>query len=379
MIPLPDLLLVLLLALAGAAVVGVVGGLALLLLRRRPLRWLLGGLAAVTVTSVVVGVLLVTRAMFISPHDAAVTMVVVAVAGVAAWVVAMVLGRLVVRGAQQLAGSARTLSGSGFAAPTAPLAAELRLVADEMASADERLREARAREAALELSRRELVAWVSHDLRSPLAGIRAMAEALEDGVVHDAPDVTRYHAGIRREADRLTGMVGDLFELSRIHAGALRLVVGAVAVDELVSDVVASADPVARSKGVRLEGTAVGGRATLDAAEMGRVLLNLVTNAIRHTPSDGAVHVSGEVVDGHARFVVADSCGGIPADDLERVFDVAFRGEAARTPSADAATGTGAGLGLAIARGIVEAHHGLIAVENAGAGCRFEVRIPVGA
>ena len=373
-IPLPDVVLVVVIALACTVLVGGTGGLVLLRLRSRPLSWLLGGLTGITVVSVVVAVLAATRAMFISAHDATITVVVVLAAGVAAWGVAILLGRVVVRAAGQLAASARTMTGlHAYTPPTVPLTAELREVADEMAAADERLRTARTREVALETSRRELVAWVSHDLRSPLAGIRAMAEALEDGVVHERADVDRYHTGIRREADRLATMVGDLFELSRIHAGALRLVVGTVGVDDLVSDVVASADPVARSKGVRLEGSASGGgRATLDATEMSRVLLNLVTNAIRHTPTEGAVQVTGSVVDGHACFAVTDACGGIPAEDLQRVFDVAFRGEAARTPTAS----VGAGLGLAIARGIVEAHDGEIAVQNVGSGCRFEIRIP---
>ncbi|MFD0539091.1 sensor histidine kinase [Actinomadura luteofluorescens] len=102
---------------------------------------------------------------------------------------------------------------------------------------------------------------------------------------------------------------------------------------------------------------------------MGRALRNLVVNAIRHTPSDGAVEITGEVREGEARVTVADACGGIPEGDLPRVFDVAFRGEAARTPA-------GARLGLAIARGIVEAHAGKIGVANTGPGCRFEVRLP---
>ncbi|WP_262402912.1 sensor histidine kinase [Actinomadura sp. CNU-125] len=109
----------------------------------------------------------------------------------------------------------------------------------------------------------------------------------------------------------------------------------------------------------------------VDAGELGRALRNLVVNAIRHTPGDGTVEIVGDVDGGEVRVTVADGCGGIPEDDLPRVFDVAFRGEAARSP------GGGAGLGLAIARGIVEAHAGRIGVANAGPGCRFEIRLPV--
>ena len=250
-----------------------------------------------------------------------------------------------------------------YIAPPLTLPAELAELSDGLAAAHERLTKARSRERALEASRRELVAWVSHDLRTPLAGLRAMAEALEDQVVIDPREVSQYHTQIRREVDRLTLMIDDLFELSRIHAGALRLTRRMVGLEDLVAEVVASVEPVARSKGVRLTGAAVRGMPVfIDSAEMGRALRNLVTNAIRHTPSDGVVDVLAEVQSGMACVSVSDACGGIPPADLPRVFDVAFRGESARTPGPQ----EGAGLGLSIARGIVEAHSGQIAVRNAG-------------
>jgi len=374
MIPLPDLVLVTGMALVSAAVVGLVGGFLLVFLRRRSLRVQLGTVAAVTILSVLAGVLVVTDAMFASIHDARIAVVVVAASGGAGLVVALLLGRRVSQDVSALAGAAQTLSAGAFRAPEGPLPAELAMVAAEMELADHRLRDARDRAAALEASRRDLVAWVSHDLRSPLAGLRAMAEALEDGVVTDVAGVARYHRGIRLETDRMATMVDDLFELSRIHAGALLLAVDRVGLDDLVSEVIATAYPVARSKGVRLAGSAQAGEhVSVDARQMARVLHNLVANAIRHTPDDGTVEVAGSITDRHACFVVADSCGGIPAADLPRVFDVAFRGEAARTP----AESSGAGLGLAIARGIVEAHDGEIDVHNALGGCRFEVRIPL--
>jgi signal transduction histidine kinase len=201
-----------------------------------------------------------------------------------------------------------------------------------------------------------------------------MAEALEDEVVTDRREVSQYHTQIRREVDRLTLMIDDLFELSRIHAGALRLSRRMVGLEDVVAEVVASAEPVARAKGVRLTGAAVRGMPVfIDAAEMGRALRNLVTNAIRHTPSDGVVDVLAEVQSGMACVSVSDACGGIPQADLPRVFDVAFRGESARTP----APTQGGGLGLSIARGIVEAHSGQIAVRNAGPGCQFMIRLPL--
>jgi signal transduction histidine kinase len=220
-----------------------------------------------------------------------------------------------------------------------------------------------------------LLRAVSHDLRTPLAGIRAMAEALEDRVVDDPENVARYHRTLRIEADRLARLVDELFELSVIHAGSLRLEMERVSLGDLVSDALAARSPTARARGIHLQGKLNGTALELELspAEVARVLRNLLENAVRHTPSDGSVFVEAGVEDGGAYVSVTDQCGGISADDLDRVFDLAFRGEAARTPGENG----GAGLGLAIARGIVEAHRGEISVRNEGAGCRFTVRLPL--
>ena len=243
-----------------------------------------------------------------------------------------------------------------------------------LAGRAERLATERAN--AIETSRRELVAWVSHDLRTPLAGVRAMTEALEDGIVDDPETIARYHRTIRQEADRLAGLVDDLFELSRINGGALALDFQRVPLAELVSDAVAGAAPAASAKGVELHGSAVEPSpiVRLSTPEMARVVRNLVDNAIRHTPAGGRVSVAAEVDESHAVVRVRDACGGIEDVDLDRVFDLAYRGDTARSP------GDGrAGLGLAIAKGLVEAHAGEISVCNEGAGCTFVVRLPLAA
>jgi signal transduction histidine kinase len=239
-------------------------------------------------------------------------------------------------------------------------------------------REARERDRAAEAARRELVAWISHDLRTPLAGIRAMAEALSDGIVVSPPEVTGYAHRISRETTRLSGMVDDLFELSRITAGALRLSLSAVPLRDVVSDSLAAARPIAERKRVRLQADVSAWPVVLGSdPELARIVRNLLSNAIRHTPPDSAVLV-GLAVDGRdALLRVDDACGGIPEQELGRVFDVAFRGSAARTPTADPEETAGAGLGLAIARGLVEAHRGRIDASNHGPGCRFEVRLPL--
>ena len=289
--------------------------------------------ALIPVMSIALGALAAARAMFVSTHDLSALVVVVAGACTAG-----VLGAL-------------------------SLASELD--------------RARSRMAAMERGRRELVAWVSHDLRTPIAGMRAMVEALDDGVVGDPDDVARYHRQLVGEADRLARLVDDLFELSRIEADALQVTLRPVSLGELVSDAVASSAALAEAKGVRLDGRVDNewGPATVrgSAPELTRVVHNLLDNAIRHTPAGRAVEVLVRTADGRAEVAVHDGCGGIPDDDLDRVFDLAYRGDAARTPG----RAGGAGLGLAIARGLVSAHHGDIAVRNEAGGCRFVVRIPL--
>ena len=191
------------------------------LLRHGSLRWLPLRVALVAVLAVVAGVFGTARAMFLSAHDFAVVLTVLLVAGVVALVFAMLAGTTVVRASRSLREDTRRFGESGRFEPGEPDGrgpAEFAGLAEELTRTSERLAESRAREQRLETSRRELVSWVSHDLRTPLAGLRAMTEALEDGL---AEDPHRYHAQMRAEVDRMVRMVDDLFELSRIHAGVL--------------------------------------------------------------------------------------------------------------------------------------------------------------
>ncbi|MGX1546290.1 sensor histidine kinase [Streptomyces adustus] len=364
-----DILLIALFAFLGAVVAGVAGAAVLWLIRRRSLTASLAVVVAVAVTAMLAGTLAVAWAMFLSAHDLSVVTTVVAMAAVVSLATALLLGRWVVARSRALMLAARSFGDGGdFAAPDGPATAELEALSDALAATSAKLAESRDRERALESSRRELVAWISHDLRTPLAGLRAMSEALEDGV---AADPARYLRQIRTEVERLNDMVGDLFELSRIHAGALALSTSRMSLYDLVGDALAGADPLAREHGVRL----VGGRiepvpVEVDGREMSRVLGNLLVNAIRRTPADGTVAVAAERSPEGVVLSVTDGCGGIPEADLPRVFDTGWRGTHARTPPA------GAGLGLAIVRGIVEAHQGRAAVRNIPGGCRFEVILP---
>jgi len=330
--------------------------------------------AGVSVVTTIAATVEIARLM-LSSDDRTVMYELLAIAAAAGFTGAMFAARTLTKSSHALLESVRGVGDSGvYIAPERVLPTELAEISDALAAAHERLGKSRSRERALEASRRELVAWVSHDLRTPLAGLRAMAEALEDQVVTDPRTVNQYHSQIRRETDRLSSMIDDLFELSKIHAGTLRLNRRVTGLEELVAEVVASAEPVARAKGIRLSGSAVRGMPVfIDPAEMGRAVRNLVINAIRHTPADCIIEVVGEIVNGNACVTVTDACGGIPPEDLPRVFDVAFRGESARTPGPQ----EGAGLGLSIARGIVEAHTGQIAVRNVHPGCQFVIRVPL--
>ncbi|MBG0827062.1 HAMP domain-containing histidine kinase [Planomonospora sp. ID67723] len=361
---------------AGLGLVVALTGLgAMRMLRERSIGVMLAVVAVVPVVATVAGVVAITLKMIIEGTPRDIVLSVVVVSGVVGLGVAAVLARRVVAASRRLVAAVHDVPASGEFTPPSGLPAELDTIAGALDEAYRRIRRGHERERALEGARRELVAWVSHDLRTPLAGMRAMAEALEDGVVADPETVSRYHTQIRLEVDRLSGMVDDLFELSRIHAGALRLSRGRIGLGDLVAEALAGVEPLARAKGVRLaDEVEPAVPVEADAGELSRAVRNLVVNAIRHTPADGTVVVRATVEDGLACLSVADCCGGIPPEDLPRVFDVAFRGEAARSPRAD---GAGAGLGLAIARGIVEAHEGVIGVVNEGPGCRFEIRLPL--
>jgi signal transduction histidine kinase len=216
-------------------------------------------------------------------------------------------------------------------------------------------------------TRRELVAWASHDLRTPLANMQAMLEAIEDGLAE--PD--EYVPVLREQVSALSLLVDDLFELARIDAGALTLELRKLPVAPVVSSSLRSMEAEARSRHVHL-GAAVDDDVTARFApdKLERVLLNLLTNALRHTPSDGAVAVLVEPRPTEVRVAVEDTGAGLDAEARERMFERFWRGDQARSSH-------GAGLGLAIARGLVEAHGGRIwAEEREGGGARVCFTIP---
>jgi signal transduction histidine kinase len=365
------------LAVLGSVIAAGAGALLVRRLRHRSLRTQVLAVGLATTLTTAAGVYVAAEAMFISRHDVAVLGVVLVVSGAISVGAALWLGGSFERSITDVTGMARELASGGEASVpgTTLVTGELQRLAAELAAASGQLELSRRREQALDASRRELVAWVSHDLRSPIASIRAMAEALEDRVVDDDDDVARYHRAMRQESERLADLVDDLFELSRIASGSVEPGQALVPLGELLSDVLEGAGPVAAARGVRLVALLDQAPTVLvPASDLRRALHNLLDNAIRHTPAGGRVVLDG-APDGNCFAVsVADGCGGIPDHDLLRVFEVAFRGDTARTRY-DA----GGGLGLAIARGLIEAHDGSIDVANRDDGCRFTVRLPMGA
>lgn len=240
---------------------------------------------------------------------------------------------------------------------------------DDMAERLERIRE---REHAVETMRKDLITAVSHDLRTPLASLRAMVEAVYDGVVTDPSSLRRYAVEMRTSVGQLSAMVDDLFELSQIEAGAIEVERRRVRLDEIVRLVVTAVEPHAANKGLALR-TDLGGAADAPCSpRMTRVFQNLLMNAVRHTPADGSVSVLAKRAGNRIEVAVEDSGDGLADADLERIFEPFYRGDPARS-------GPGAGLGLALAKRIVEGVGGRISAETkAEGGARFSVLLPVG-
>jgi signal transduction histidine kinase len=379
-----DLLLITGLTLGACMVVGLLGALLLRAIRRSSLRYQLAVATLIPVIAVAATVVINVQLMFLSAHDTTVILFAVGIAVVLAVVGGWLVSRrfslasrrledtvgLLVSDSQGVRASADQPPDSGGTDRHLP--AELARVEKELAEARQTLADARQRERTAEQSRQELVSFMSHDLRTPLAGLRALAEGLEDGVIADVPGTLRH---IRGTVARMTIMVDDLFALSRVQGAPEPRELSLVALSELVCDVTAEAEATAQTAHVRLElnvpeqdNLAVLGR----HEDLSRALGNLVSNAIRHTEPGQTVRISADrAEDGSVRVLVMDGCGGIPEAHLDRVFDTGWRGSPAR-----GSTDGGAGLGLAIARGVVESHQGEIAVRNTEIGCCFEVALP---
>ncbi len=317
---------------------------------------------------VFLNVFVTAQLMFASQHDLTLAAILLLFAGGIALSFGYFLSasitesiRRVVAGAEAIAdgdlGARAVVSGNDELA-------ELATAFNRMAA---QLQEADARQKELETLRRDLIGWVSHDLRTPLASMRVMIEALADGVVDRPEMVQRYLRTIQGDINNLSALIDDLFELAQIDAGGLRLEVAPHSLRDLISDTLESMRALARQKGVELSGDVARGVDPVAMApeKISRVLTNLISNAVRHTPAGGSITVEAwrefgpDAPQDRVRVDVRDTGEGIPSTDLPYIFERFYRGEKSRSR----ATG-GTGLGLAIARGIIEAHGGQLWVES---------------
>jgi signal transduction histidine kinase len=249
----------------------------------------------------------------------------------------------------------------------AALANAFNQMAEQLQAADQKQRE-------LETMRRDLIAWVSHDLQTPLTSMRAILEALADGVVEEPETVKRYLHTAQRDVRSLSALIDDLFQMAQLDAGGFPLHREEASLGDLVSDTLESFTELAKQQEITLEGAVDSDvdPVTMDTQSIGRVLNNLVGNALRHTPNRGRVSVWARRTTRGVEVTVSDTGEGIRAEDMPHIFERFYRGEKSRSRAMG-----GAGLGLAIARGIVRAHGGDILVESeTGKGAQFTFHIP---
>lgn len=341
------------------------------------LRWtLLSGYALASLLTFL-NVWFSARMMFASEHDLLLAIVLLVFAGGIAMVLGYFLSTTVTERIQLLKSAAENLAGGDLNTrvpvngldEVAGLAATFNQMAEQLQAADLKQRE-------LESLRRDLIAWVSHDLQTPLASMRAVLEALSDGVVEDPETVKRYLNTAQRDVRYLSALIDDLFQMAQLDAGGFPLHRAGASLSDLVSDTLESFTELAKQQGLTLEGNVDSDvdPVHMDTQAIGRVLNNLIGNALRHTSNKGRVSVWVRRTTQGVDITVSDTGAGIRVDDLPHIFERFYRGDASR--SRNRGTG-GAGLGLAIARGIVQAHGGDIKVDSEiGKGTQFTFHIP---
>jgi signal transduction histidine kinase len=342
------------------------------LLSRAPLRQRLVAVAAIAAVVSLANLFVLTRLMFLNSHDAALvgTLVVYSVgAGVGA---ALAVSRTTASALDRLGRAADELAEGNLDVRVGPLEAGpeldgLAAALDRMAG---RLQLALSAERLAETRRRDLITAVSHDLRTPLAGLQAAVEALEDGVVDDPGTMRLYAVDMHRQVETLAALVDDLFELVQLDSGGILAESRGARLDEVIGSAVGACRAQAEEKGLIVERRLDGAGTAPCSPRLIRVIQNLLQNAIRHTPPHGAVRISARWQDDQLEVAVEDTGEGIPAEAVGRVFEPFWRGDSARSSP-------GSGLGLALARRIVEALDGDIRVESAPArGSRFTVLLP---
>jgi signal transduction histidine kinase len=342
------------------------------LLSRAPLRQRLVAVAAIAAIVSLANLGVLAQLMFVSGHDAILvgSLLVYSVgAGIGA---ALAVSRTTGDAFNRLGRAANELAEGNLDVRVGNLEGgpELETLAEALDRMAERLQSALTAERLAEAQRRDLITAVSHDLRTPLAGLRAAVEAIGDGVVQDPPTIRRYAADMRRQVEILVDLVDDLFELVQLDSGGILNESTRSRLDDVIGSAVAACRAQAEAKGLVLQRRVDGTGTALCSPRMVRVLQNLLQNAIRHTPPEGAVRIEARRRGDWLEVAVQDTGEGIPEEAVGRVFEPFWRGDTARSSP-------GSGLGLALAKRIVEALGGDIRVESSSArGSRFAVLLP---
>jgi signal transduction histidine kinase len=317
---------------------------------------------------------LTARLMFASQHDLLLATVLLVFAGGMAMALGYFLSSTLTDRIRLLDQAAKSIA-SGDLNVRIPVRGrdEMALLAGTFNQMAEQLQSAARKQRELETLRRDLIAWAGHDLQTPLASVRAVVEALADGVVEDGETTQRYLRTAQKELRALSALIDDLFQMAQFDAGGLPLDRAENSLSDLISDTLESFSELAARQGVELQGSVDPkvDPVNMDAQRIGRVLNNLVSNALRHTPAGGRVQVRASRQPRGVMVEVTDTGEGIRPEDLPFVFERFYRGEKSRSRS----TG-GAGLGLAIAKAIVEAHGGQIGVDSSAQGARFYFTVP---
>lgn len=371
-----DVLLILLTALVCAAVVTC---LALLVLRRARRAGLTLRLVVVGVASVLAlatGVLAISAEMYLSAHDFTVLVWVLGAALLCALATAWITARAARSSVRGLADAVRRVGEGDVVDGGSSGWREFDELSAELAEVSAKLSEARADLERLDSDRRRFLAWISHDLRTPLTAIRALAESAEAGLA----DPDAFPGQVRAQVETMGRMVDDLFELSRITSGSLRLRTEQIELLDVVSDAVTDVRAAAGEHRVRIVQQGIDGHMLwADPHQLTRVIVNLLTNAVRHAPEGSEILVFAESPSPH-RLVLAvlDHGSGVAVEDLDRMFEVGWRSDPSRTGgAAPDAVASGAGLGLAIARGLARAHGGDVFAEHTDDGFCLKVLLPV--
>jgi len=338
------------------------------------LRWGLMAIYAISSILTFFNVWFSARLMFASEHDLLLATVLLVFAGGMAMALGYFLSStmteriaLLKQAAERLAnGNLDTRVSLSGQDEVATLAVSFNQMASQLQAIDEKQRK-------LENLRTDLIAWVSHDLQTPLTSMRAILEALSDGVVDDPITIKRYLNTAQRDVRSLSALIDDLFQMAQLDAGGIPLEKEKASLADLISDTLESFSELASRQDVKLDGSAEANvdPVLMDTQRIGRVLNNLIGNALRYTPAGGRVEVRARKAGSGVEVTVRDSGEGIRPEDLPKIFESFYRGEKSRSR----ATG-GAGLGLAIARGIVHAHGGEIRVESQPGDTRFIFTLP---